>query len=98
MGKTIDNMPDYRARMAGKPTLDEAIRGPSCSSPSAGSELPGYPRAETIMCPQCDHVQAAQVHFEDWMPFPAYVHDCEACGYTIMESEWERVPNVGGEN
>jgi hypothetical protein len=29
------------------------------------------------------------------MPFPAYVHDCEACGYTIMESEWEKVPNAG---
>ena len=57
------------------------------------SELPGYPRAETIRCPECGKVQTAQVHFEDWMPFPAYVHDCEACDYTIMESEWERVPN-----
>lgn len=57
------------------------------------AELPGYPREETIRCPQCDRVQAAQVHFEDWMPFPAYVHDCEACCYTIMESEWERVPS-----
>lgn len=37
MGKTIKTVDDYRARMAGKPTLDEAIRGPSCSSPSAGS-------------------------------------------------------------
>lgn len=56
------------------------------------SELPGYPRAETIKCPRCNKVQAAQVRFEDGAPFPAYVHDCEACGYTIMESEWEVVP------
>lgn len=57
-------------------------------------ELPGYPRAETIRCPQCGKIQVAHIHFEDWMPFPSYVHDCEACGYTIMESEWERVLNV----
>lgn len=49
---------------------------------------------ETIKCPECGKVQTAQVHFEDWMPFPAYVHDCEVCGYTIMESEWERVTNA----
>lgn len=53
------------------------------------SELPGYPRAETINCPVCCQVQVAHVRFEDGMPFPAYVHECEACGYTIMESEWE---------
>lgn len=22
-------------------------------------------------------------------PFPSYVHECEACGYLITESEWE---------
>ena len=37
----------------------------------AGVELPGYPRAEMIRCPQCRHVQTAHVHCEDWMPFPA---------------------------
>ena len=58
---------------------------------SKTTELPGYPRTETIYCPQCRKVQTAQVHFESGMPFPAYVHDCEACGYTIMESEWEMV-------
>lgn len=67
------------------------------TSPCTCSELPGYPRAETIRCPECGKVQTAQVHFEDWMPFPAYVHDCDACGYTIMESEWDRVPNASGE-
>ena len=65
----------------------------TCEAPC--SELQGYPRAETIRCPECGKDQAADVHFEDWMPFPAYVHDCEACGYTIMESEWDRVPNGG---
>ena len=65
----------------------------SARAEGEGTELPGYPRAETIRCPGCGKVQIAQVHFEDWMPFPAYVHDCEACGYTILESEWERVPN-----
>ena len=53
-------------------------------------ESPGYPRAETIRCPECGKSQTAHVHFENWMPFTAYVHEC-ACGYTIMESEWERV-------
>jgi len=52
-------------------------------------EWPGYPIDETIRCPECGRVQTAQVHFETWMPFPAYVHDCEACGYTIGESEWD---------
>ncbi len=46
---------------------------------------------ERIKCPQCDHVQDAEVWKDDWMPFPVYVHDCESCGYTITESEWEKV-------
>ena len=73
--------------------MKERSDGMENTSPCTCSELPGYPRAETIRCPECGKVQEAQVHFEDWMPFPAYVHDCEACGYTIMESEWDRVPN-----
>lgn len=43
---------------------------------------------ETIKCPKCNAVQTATV--EHTIPFYSYVHDCE-CGYTIMESEWERV-------
>ena len=50
-------------------------------------------RREKIVCPNCQAVRDAEVHFEDWMPFPAYVHTC-SCGYTIMESEWERVEKV----
>lgn len=75
--------------------MTEQSDGMENTFPCTCSELPGFPRAETIRCPQCEHVQVAQIHFDDRMPFPAYVHDCEACGYTIMESEWERVPNVG---
>lgn len=53
MGKTIDNMPDYRARMEGRPTLDEAIRGPSCSSPSACSVRVPAHNLKTTDFPAC---------------------------------------------
>lgn len=46
---------------------------------------------DRIKCPECGTVQDATIEFDrSWMPFPCYVHDCEKCGYTIMESEWER--------
>lgn len=51
----------------------------------------GYPCTEFIRCPECSHPQQAVVEYETGMPFPAYVHKCAACGYTIMESEWERI-------
>jgi hypothetical protein len=60
---------------------------------SPNSELQGFPRTEVIQCHQCGKTQSAQVHFERWMPFPVYVHDCE-CGYTITESDWDVVPNA----
>jgi hypothetical protein len=62
-------------------------------APRECSELQGFPRTEVIQCPQCSKTQSAQVHFERWMPFPVYVHDCE-CGYTITESDWDVVPNA----
>jgi hypothetical protein len=62
-------------------------------APRECSELQGFPRTEVIQCPQCSKTQSAQVHFERWMPFPAYVHDCE-CGYTITESDWDVVANA----
>jgi predicted phage gp36 major capsid-like protein len=43
---------------------------------------------ERIICPSCKREQVATVEHK-W-PFYSYVHFCE-CGYTIMESEWERV-------
>ena len=51
-------------------------------------ELPGFPRADRIRCPECSKVQDAQIHFYAIDPMTTYLHDCEACGYTIMESEW----------
>lgn len=42
---------------------------------------------QTIECPECGCVQDAEVKLA--IPFDIYIHDCEKCGYTIMESEWE---------
>jgi hypothetical protein len=49
---------------------------------------PNHTHAERIICPSCKKVVEATV--EHTWPFYSYVHFCE-CGYTIMESEWERV-------
>lgn len=46
---------------------------------------------ETIKCPKCERVQTAQVTRRAEDPFPVYLHECEQCGYVIMESEWEEV-------
>lgn len=43
---------------------------------------------ERIRCPACLTEQDATV--EHTQPFPTYIHNC-ACGYTIMESEWDRI-------
>lgn len=44
----------------------------------------------TIKCPECGAHQSTQVAQHPGDPWPAYVHEC-ACGYIIMESEWEEV-------
>lgn len=45
---------------------------------------------ETIECPNCGKIQQAIVeHSEPWF---TYVHTCISCGYTIMESEWNKLP------
>lgn len=44
---------------------------------------------ESIVCPECDKEQLATV--EHSMPFFTYIHECVNCGYTIMESEWQKV-------
>jgi DNA-directed RNA polymerase subunit RPC12/RpoP len=41
---------------------------------------------EVIKCPNCSKEQVAIVK-HTW-PFFTYIHDCEYCNYTIMESEW----------
>lgn len=50
---------------------------------------------EKIVCLHCGLIQDAKV--EHSVPFFTYIHTCEECGYTIMESEWERV-NVVAES
>ncbi len=48
---------------------------------------------ETIKCPNCEDIQSAEVrHTEPWW---LYVHNCNRCGYTIMESEWDEVNPKG---
>ncbi len=44
---------------------------------------------EIIYCPGCEKICTATVAHTD--PFWSYVHFCEHCGYTIMESEWNEV-------
>ena len=46
---------------------------------------------ERIQCPMCECVQDAEVVFQSWMPFPAYVQECRECAYMITESEWNKV-------
>ncbi len=44
---------------------------------------------EKVECPECGHDQMAIVlHTFPWW---SYVHECEVCGYMIMESEWATV-------
>lgn len=43
---------------------------------------------EEIICPNCEAIQEAEV--EHTMPWWTYIHECGLCGYTIMESEWNR--------
>lgn len=45
--------------------------------------------SECIRCPECETAQWAMLEHEHNMPFAMYVHDCQNCGYTILESEWE---------
>lgn len=44
---------------------------------------------EKIQCTECNHIQDATV--EHTIPFYSYVHNCEKCGYVIMESEWNKI-------
>ena len=44
---------------------------------------------EKIKCPECNTIQNAEVELT--IPFATYIHECEKCGYIIMESEWIKV-------
>ena len=46
---------------------------------------------QTIKCPECGIIQQAEVSFVPLINWGDYIHECEHCGYTIMESEWEEV-------
>ena len=53
-------------------------------------------RYERITCPECGQEQNAEVL--ETSLWNIYVHTCEHCGYTIMESEWETVDDDVPEN
>jgi len=44
---------------------------------------------EQIRCPECGSIETATV--ETTPLWNVYVHECLACGYVIMESEWETI-------
>jgi len=44
---------------------------------------------ETIQCPECGFIQDAIV--EETIPWFTYIHECDACGYLIAESEWNNI-------
>ena len=46
---------------------------------------------QTIKCPECGTIQQAEVSFAPLIGWGDYVHECEHCGYSITESEWEQV-------
>jgi hypothetical protein len=58
---------------------------------------PGKTWSELIRCPECKTDQWATVEQDDGVPFARYIHDCRNCGHVILESEWNRVSNAGGE-
>ena len=51
----------------------------------------GYTEIQTIKCPECGTIQEAEVIFCPLIHCGDYIHECEHCGYTIMESEWEEI-------
>ena len=46
---------------------------------------------QTILCPQCDTLQVAEV--QHTIPFATYIHNCK-CGYTVTESNWSMCNEV----
>jgi len=59
---------------------------------AALAKLQSPSHIESIVCPKCSHIEDATVdHTQPWY---SYVHTCTACGYIIMESEWESVDQM----
>ena len=46
-------------------------------------------QVDTIICPSCGKTCQAKV--KESFPFNDFTHQCEHCGYWIMESEWETI-------
>ena len=44
-----------------------------------------------IKCPECGEIQTAKILHT--FPWNTFIHDCEKCDYTIMESEWDEINN-----
>ncbi len=51
---------------------------------------------EKIKCPDCGTIQDATV--EHTTPFYTYLHNCEKCNFTIMESDWEVIMHETKQN
>ena len=49
-----------------------------------------WSQQQRIVCPECGLVQEAMIERYADEPWPRFIHDCVGCGYTIMESEWDR--------
>ena len=45
---------------------------------------------EHIECPECEEIQRAKVEHTE--PFWTYIQRCVFCGYVIMESDWNAIP------
>ena len=48
-------------------------------------------KRDDIRCPNCGILQGADVTHTEGDPWAIWIHECVACGYMIMESEWDAV-------
>ena len=49
-------------------------------------------RYEMIECPQCKSAEIGEVTIIPPLTFTTNAHNCENCGYMIVESEWKVLP------
>lgn len=43
-----------------------------------------------IKCPECGSIELAAENYTT-VPFPVFLHECQKCGFVIMESDWDRI-------
>lgn len=75
-------------------TLRQAYGLTKLCGPEKGIEfhfLEKVPQVDTIICPNCGETCQAEV--KESFPFNDFTHQCEHCGYWIMESEYETIKN-----